>query len=93
MGMLFKLIQSGILALTQRSYLPRNGYVSASQIMEATARGFNMGEDLSTVLIIFAVLADGNIQEESWWLGTDPNSGVGGLNRHSTVEADISPNR
>lgn len=52
-----------------------------------------MGEDLSTVLIIFAVLADGNIQEESWYLGTDPNSGVGGLNRHSTVEADISPNR
>ena len=52
-----------------------------------------MGQDLASVLIVFAVLSDGNINDEAWWLGTDPNTGVGGLNRHSTVEADISPNR
>lgn len=73
-------------------YLPRNGYVSYAQVVEATNRGFNMGADLSTVLSVFAILADGNIAEESWWLGAGPGY-VGGLNRHSTVEADISPNR
>lgn len=51
-----------------------------------------MGADLSTLLGVFAVLTDGDIATESWYLGTGPNN-VGGLNRHSTVEADISPNR
>lgn len=51
-----------------------------------------MGTDLSTVLAVFAVLADGDIETESWYLGAGP-SNVGGLNRHSTVESDISPNR
>lgn len=78
--------------LIRNRYLPRNGYVSAGQILEATSRGFNMGQDLATVLIVFAVLSDGNINDEAWWLGAGPD-GVGGLNRHSTVEADISPNR
>jgi len=51
-----------------------------------------MGTDLSSLLAAFAVLADGDIATESWYLGSGPGS-VGGLNRHSTVEADISPNR
>ena len=57
-----------------------------------TRRGFNMGADLSTLLAVFAILADGDIETESWYLGAGPGN-VGGLNRHSTVEADISPNR
>lgn len=48
--------------------------------------------DLATVLCVFAVLSDGDIETESWYLGAGPGS-IGGLNRHSTVEADISPNR
>ena len=44
------------------------------------------------MLCVFAVLSDGDIETESWYLGAGPNS-IGGLNRHSTVEADISPNR
>jgi len=52
-----------------------------------------MATDLATVLAVFAVLTDGDIATESWWLGTDPTTNVGGLNRHSTVEADVSPNR
>lgn len=54
-----------------------------------------MDADLATVLVVFAVLADGDIPTESWYLGTNPNdpNHVGGLIRHSTVEADISPNR
>jgi len=52
-----------------------------------------MAADLATVLAVFAILADGDIATESWYLGTNPNTKVGGLNRHSTVEADVSPNR
>ena len=55
-------------------------------------RGFNMGTDLSTLLAVFTVLTDANIKEESWYLSTGPGN-VGGLNRHNTVECDISPNR
>lgn len=51
-----------------------------------------MAADLSTILAVFAVLTDGDIESESWYLGAGPGN-VGGLNRHNTVEADISPNR
>lgn len=51
-----------------------------------------MGTDLATVLATFAVLANGNIDTQSFYLGAGKN-GVGGLNRHSTVEADVSPSR
>lgn len=51
-----------------------------------------MAADLATVLCTFAILTDGDPVSETWYLGSGPGS-VGGLNRHSTVEADISPNR
>ena len=51
-----------------------------------------MGADLAAVLATFAVLTDGDIATESWYLGANPGN-TGGLNRHSTVEADVSPNR
>ncbi|KAG9590195.1 hypothetical protein KCU77_g2505, partial [Aureobasidium melanogenum] len=82
----------GLNLLANYGYLPRNGYVNYGQVLEATARGFNMGTDLATVLAVFAILADGDLVTESWYLGAGPNN-VGGLNRHSTVEADISPHR
>jgi hypothetical protein len=78
--------------LANYGYLPRDGHVTADEVIEATARGFNMGADLATILAVFAVLSDGDPATESWYLGAGPNN-VGGLNRHSTVEADISPNR
>ncbi|SMY23549.1 unnamed protein product [Zymoseptoria tritici ST99CH_1A5] len=82
----------GLNLLANYGYLPRNGHVTSSQVIEAVARGFNMGADLATVLAVFAVLSDGDIETQSWWLGAGPNN-VGDLNRHSTVEADISPNK
>lgn len=82
----------GLNLLANHGYLPRSGLVNVGQVLEASARGFNMGADLATVLCIFAVLADGDIETESWYLGSPPD-GVGGLNRHSTIETDISPNR
>lgn len=83
----------GLNLLANYGYLPRNGIVTAGEVLEATARGFNMGADLASVLIAFAVLADGDLATESFALGTSGNGNVGGLNRHSTVEADVSPNR
>ncbi|KJY00712.1 aromatic peroxygenase like protein [Zymoseptoria brevis] len=82
----------GLNLLANYGYLPRNGHVTSSQVIEAVSRGFNMGADLATVLAVFAVLPDGDIETQSWWLGAGPNN-FGGLNRHSTVEVDISPNK
>ncbi len=52
-----------------------------------------MGTDLATVLAVFATLTNANITTESFYLGTSAATHVGGLNRHDTVESDVSPNR
>lgn len=82
----------GLNLLANHGYLPRDGYVNFGQVLEATARGFNMGADLATVLATFAVLGSGDFDGLSFYLGSGKN-GIGGLNRHSVVEADVSPNR
>lgn len=82
----------GLNLLANYGYLPRDGYVNFGQVLEATSRGFNMGTDLSTVLATFAVLGSGDLDGLSFYLGSGKN-GIGGLNRHSVVEADVSPNR
>jgi len=51
-----------------------------------------MGTNLAIILTTFAVLTDRGITTQSFYLGPGPN-GFGGLNCHSTVEADVSPNR
>jgi len=82
----------GLNLLANYGYLPRDGYVNQGQVLEATARGFNMATDLSLVLTTFAVLGSGDLDGLSFYLGSGKN-GIGGLNRHSVVEADVSPNR
>nr|POE49013.1 aromatic peroxygenase [Quercus suber] len=82
----------GLNLLANYGYLPRDGHVSFSQVVEAVARGFNMGADLAVVLATFAILTDGDPVTETWYLGAGPGN-VGGLNRHSTIEVDISPNK
>jgi hypothetical protein len=82
----------GLNLLANYGYLPRDGYVNFGQVLDATARGFNMGADLATVLATFAVLGSGDLDRLSFYLGSGKN-GIGGLNRHSVVEADVSPNR
>ena len=82
----------GLNLLANYGYLPRDGYVTYGQVLEATGRGFNMGVDLATVLATFAVLGSGDLDGLSFYLGSGKN-GIGGLNRHSVVEADVSPNR
>ncbi|KAK1977515.1 hypothetical protein LZ30DRAFT_256194 [Colletotrichum cereale] len=78
----------GLNLLANHGYLPRNGHVNFGQVIEATARGFNMGPDLATILLVFAILGNGDIATESFYLGAGPG-GVGGLNRHSTVEVSM----
>jgi hypothetical protein len=75
----------GLNLLANHGYLPRDGLVNMGQVIEATARGFN-------ILTVFAVLGSGDFDNLSFYLGSGKN-GVGGLNRHSVVEADVSPNR
>lgn len=82
----------GLNLLANYGYLPRDGHVNFGQILDATSRGFNMGTDLATVLATFAVLGSGDLDNLSFYLGAGKN-GIGGLNRHSVVEADVSPNR
>lgn len=82
----------GLNLLANYGYLPRNGHVTFGEVLTAVSRGFNMDADVAAVLSVFAVITDGDIATESWYLGAGPGD-VGGLNRHSTVEADISPNR
>lgn len=84
--------------LANYGYLPRNGIVSYGQVLAATAEGFNMGTDLAAVLATFAVLSTGDLSTETFSIGgADPRVPntypAGGLNRHSAVEADISPNK
>lgn len=84
--------------LANYGYLPRNGIVTYGEILTATAEGFNMGADLAALLATFAVLANGDVATETFSIGgADPRVPntypAGGLNRHSTVEVDISPNR
>ncbi|CAF3976307.1 unnamed protein product [Adineta steineri] len=87
----------GLNLLANYGYLPRNGIVTLTQVLEATSRGFNMGTDLALVLGATAVYLTGNILTETFSLGgPDPRVGicnVGGLDRHPAVECDISPNR
>ncbi|KAM3417429.1 hypothetical protein BST61_g5675 [Cercospora zeina] len=82
----------GLNLLANYGYLPRDGIVTMDEVIKAVQRGFNMGIVLSTVLSVFAILTDGDIKTLSWSIGSS-HGGIGGLNRHSTVEADISPNR
>ena len=87
----------GLNLLANYGYLPRNGIVTFDQVVEASVRGFNMGVDLATFLTTVAVITTGNITTKAFSIGApDPRVGignVGGLDRHNTIEADISPTR
>ncbi|KAH8712093.1 hypothetical protein GQ44DRAFT_830123 [Phaeosphaeriaceae sp. PMI808] len=81
----------GLNLLANYGYLPRNGFVNQGEVLAAAARGFNMAPDLALVLTTFAILGSGDLDGLSFYLGSGKN-GIGGLNRHSIVEADVSPN-
>ncbi|KWU41881.1 Cloroperoxidase, partial [Rhodotorula sp. JG-1b] len=96
----------GLNALANHGYLPRNGIVTAQQVISATKQVFNMGEDLSGLLCFIAVTYGGNLQTQTFSIGgeddrTYSGSGIGsksvsrqfGLDAHSRCEGDSSPTR
>lgn len=56
----------GLNALANHGYLPRNGIVTAQQVISATKQVFNMGEDLSALLCFIAVTYGGNLQTQTF---------------------------
>lgn len=61
-------------ALANHGYLPRNGIVTAQQVISATKQVFNMGEDLSGLLCFIAVTYGGNLQTQTFSSERDPPS-------------------
>lgn len=59
----------GLNTLANHGYLPRNGIVTAGQVIGATAQLFNMGADLAAVLVAGAVGLNGDIQTLTFSLG------------------------
>jgi hypothetical protein len=93
----------GLNTLANHGYLPRNGIVNAGQIVQATKEGFNMAEDLSSLLNLIAIAFGGNLATETFSIGGEDDrtysaSGIGskafgrqyGLNGHSRCEGDAS---
>ena len=60
--------------------------VEVDKIQTVSAPFVALGERLGKSTVVC------DIETESWYLGAGPGA-VGGLNRHSTVEADVSPNK
>ncbi|GAA5869304.1 hypothetical protein JCM3774_004200 [Rhodotorula dairenensis] len=96
----------GLNALANHGYLPRNGIVTAKQVISATSQVFNMGEDLSALLCFIAVTYGGNLETQTFSIGGEDDrtysaSGIGskgvsrqwGLDAHSRCEGDSSPTR
>jgi hypothetical protein len=92
--------------LANHGYLPRNGIVTAGQVIEAVSRVFNMAADLAWLLVAGAVAENGDIPSLSFSLGgadarTNSLSKLGGalgtetgLDGHSRVnEGDDSATR
>ncbi|GAA97831.1 uncharacterized protein L969DRAFT_77894 [Mixia osmundae IAM 14324] len=96
----------GLNTLANHGYLNRSGIVRAGDVITATERGFNMGPDLSALLVTIAVAFGGNIETEVFSLGGEDDrtysaTGIGskaagrqyGLDAHSRCEGDISATR
>lgn len=60
----------GLNALANHGYLPRNGIVTAQQVIQATSEVFNMGEDLSALLCFIAVTYGGNLETQTFSSGS-----------------------
>ncbi|EIM92463.1 APO9/CPO9 [Stereum hirsutum FP-91666 SS1] len=59
----------GMNTLANHGYLPRNGIVTAGEVISASAEVFNMGADLAAVLVGGAVALNGDITTLTFSLG------------------------
>jgi hypothetical protein len=97
---------AGDLVRRSSSDISRSGIVTAGEVIQGTAEAFNMGTDLSTLLIFIATAFGGNIESLTFSIGGEDDrtysaSGIGsreagrqlGLDGHSRCEGDISAMR
>jgi len=85
----------GLNAFANHGFLPRNGYATISQFVDATTKVVGMGPDLAGFLAVFGAAIDGS--GTAWSIGGTPAPGVGlgnGLSgSHNKYESDNSPTR
>ncbi|EOA86130.1 hypothetical protein ACJQWK_11869 [Exserohilum turcicum] len=90
----------GLNALANHNFLPRNGYASVTQYVEATSKVVGMAPGLALFLSTLAGAIDGDIL--SWSMGGKPSLMQGGLTgvlangligSHNKYETDASPTR
>jgi hypothetical protein len=87
-------------AFANHGYLPRNGYATISQFIDATTKVVGMGPGLASFLAVYGAVMDGD--GLSWSIGGTPAPGTGGplsglgngiSGSHNKYEADASPTR
>lgn len=69
----------GLNAFANHGFLPRNGYATITQFIDATTNVVGMGADLAAFLAVFGAAIDGS--GTAWSIGGKPSAslGVGGV--------------
>lgn len=84
----------GLNTLANHGYLNRSGIVHWQDIVQGTKEGFNMANDLGTILAVYGVLSEGDVITGMLSIGGDlPSDFVGGrkgLQTHGAFEGDAS---
>lgn len=90
----------GLNAFANHGFLPRNGYATITQFVEATTQVVGMGPQLAAFLAVLGASIDGD--GTSWSIGGTPPVGIGGplssrgrgiSGSHNKYESDASPTR
>jgi len=90
----------GLNAFANHGFLPRNGYATTQQFIDATTEVVGMGSILSGFLSLLGSAIDGDLT--AWSIGGTPPPGVGGplarygngiSGSHNKYEGDASPTR
>jgi len=91
----------GLNAFANHGFLPRNGYATIQQYIDATTQVVGMGPDLALFLSVLGALIDSG-DLTSWSMGGTPPPGVGSpaaqgghglIGSHNKYENDVSPTR
>jgi len=85
----------GLNAFANHGFLPRNGYATITQYIEATTQVVGMGPNLALFLSTLGAAVDGS--GTAWSMGGTPPASVGSGNglsgSHNKYESDASPTR
>lgn len=67
----------GLNAFANHGFLPRNGYATITQFIDATTNVVGMGADLAAFLAVFGAAIDGS--GTAWSIGGKPPASLGGV--------------